>query len=48
MSETLTRRDIDEVIEILKDFMGQVSNQSSEVTRRLDSLDEKYDHLLNT
>lgn len=55
MKESATRDDIDEVIDILKDFMGQVSgqfesvsNQFTEVNKRLDSLDQKYDHLINT
>lgn len=47
MSDTATRKDIDEVIDIMKDFMGQVSSQFAEVNRRLDGLDQKYDHLLN-
>jgi DNA anti-recombination protein RmuC len=48
MNENATRKDIDEVIDIVKDFMGQVSDQYSEVNKRLDSLDQKYDHLINT
>jgi hypothetical protein len=48
MSETATRDDIDEVIGILKGFMGQVSEEFSTVNDRLDKLDEKYDHLINT
>jgi archaellum component FlaC len=48
MNESATRKDIDEVIDIMKDFMGQVSNQFAQVNNRLDSLDQKYDHLINT
>ncbi len=55
MNESSTRKDIDEVIDILKDFMGQVSNQFNgvnnqfnEVNKRLDRLDQKYDHLIST
>lgn len=48
MSNTATRDDIDEVINIVKDFMIQVSDQFDEVNKRLDSLDQKYDRLLNT
>ena len=48
MNENATRKDIDEVIDIVKDFMGQVSIQFTEVNKRLDSLDQKYDHLINT
>jgi hypothetical protein len=48
MNEGATRKDIDEVIDIMKDFMSQVSTRFNEVDRRLDRLDQKYDHLLNT
>lgn len=48
MSEAATRQDIDEVIGILKDFMGQVSDQHTGVNERLDKIDSKYDHLINT
>src|ERR1039458_9546921 len=48
MSKGATRKDIDEVIDIMKDFMGQVSSQFVEVNKRLDTLDQKYDHLINT
>src|ERR1700733_2375213 len=34
MNEGATRKDIDEVIDIMKDFMGQVSNQFAEVDKR--------------
>lgn len=40
MNDTATRKDIDEVIELMKDFMGKVSDQFSEVNRRLDVLNE--------
>lgn len=55
MNEGATRKDIDEVISIMKDFMGQVSGQFNDVNDRLDKvdrgldqLDQKYDHLLST
>jgi len=55
MNEGATRKDIEEVIDIMKDFMGQVSNQFenvtnqfAEVSKRLDAQDLKYDHLINT
>jgi hypothetical protein len=41
MSEVATRADIDEVIEIMKGFMGQVSDQFADVNKRLDNLDQK-------
>jgi len=55
MSEQATRKDIDDVIDILKDFMRQtadqftgVSNQFTEVKSRLTKIDDKYYHLINT
>lgn len=55
MSESATRKDIDEVIDIMKDFMSQVSGQFNEmnhqfegVNKRLDRFDRDYDHLINT
>lgn len=48
MNDTATRKDIDEVIDIMKDFMGQVADQFNSVNERLDKLDAKYDHLVNT
>ncbi|GAC1502592.1 MAG: hypothetical protein NVS1B10_07420 [Candidatus Saccharimonadales bacterium] len=48
MSNQATRKDIDEVIGILKDFMGQASNEFTQIKDRMDKLDEKYDHLINT
>jgi len=48
MSNMATREDIDEVIGIVRDFMSQVSEQYTEVNKRLDTLDQKYDRLLNT
>ena len=59
MSETATRKDIDEVIDIMRDFMKQVDdrfNYSEERSRnfeekidsRFDSLDTRYDHLITT
>lgn len=48
MSETATRQDIDEVLGIMKDFMGQVSQQFAEVHKKFDVLNQKYDHLVTT
>ena len=48
MNESATRKDIDEVIDIMKDFMSQVSGQFDDVNKRLDRLDRDYDHLINT
>jgi hypothetical protein len=48
MSETATRADVDEIIEIIQGFMSQVSNQFAEVNKEFDTLDQKYDHLINT
>lgn len=40
MSETATREDIDEVIDILRDFMKQVDERFTEQ-------EKKYDRLIN-
>lgn len=55
MNENATRKDINEVIDIMKDFMSQVSGQLNEVNhqfgevnKKLDRLDRDYDHLINT
>jgi archaellum component FlaC len=48
MNEGATRKDIDEVVDILKDFMTQVSQQFEEVNKRLDNLEQKHDHLVST
>ena len=48
MSEAATKQDIDEVLGVLRDFMGQVADQFSEVSKRFDEQDRKYDHLINT
>lgn len=48
MNETATKQDIGEVVEIIKDLMGQVSDQFDKVNQRLDRMDDKYDHLINT
>jgi len=42
MSETATRKDIDDVIDILKDFMGQVSSQFTEVNHRFAAIDNQF------
>ena len=55
MNEGATRKDIDEVIDTMKDFMSQVAgqfstvnNQFDEVNKRLDRMDRDFDHLINT
>ena len=48
MSETATRADIDEVIGVVRDLMQQVDTRFNKIEERLDSLDEKYAHLINT
>jgi archaellum component FlaC len=54
MSQAASREDIDEVIELLQGFTGQVSDEFVkvsdefvEVKRGLAELDAKYDKLLN-
>jgi hypothetical protein len=46
MNESATKQDIEEVVDIFKDFIGQVSDQFNKVNERLDRMD-KYDHLIN-
>lgn len=41
MSEVATKKDIEEVIDILHEFVKQVDE-------RFNELDKKYDHLINT
>lgn len=48
MSDVATRKDIDEVIDVMEDFMNRVSQQLTEVNTRLDDLDQKYDRLSTT
>jgi len=44
MSEVATRKDIDEVIDIMKDFMAEVA----EVHKKINAPDQRYDHLITT
>lgn len=48
MSEAATRKDIDEVIGILNQFMQQVSDEFIGVKAQLKEQDKKYDRLINT
>lgn len=48
MSDTATRQDIDEVLNILRDFMKQVDDRFQHIEDRLDKQDKKYDRLINT
>jgi len=48
MEQNATRKDIDEAIDIMKTMMGQISNQFIEVNNKLATMDQKYDHLINT
>lgn len=48
MSKVATRQDIDEVLGVLREFMGQVADQFGDVSTRFDEQDKKYDHLINT
>ena len=47
MNQAATRKDIDKVIEIVKNFMAQSAIQLDNVNKRLDKLDDKYDHLIS-
>ena len=48
MSNQVTRKDIDEVIGIIKDFMAQSSLEFEAFKEKIDDIDRKYDHLVNT
>lgn len=43
MSESATRKDIDEVIDIMKDFMSQVSGQFNGVGHQFDGVNKRLD-----
>ena len=45
MSESATRKDIDEVIDIMKDFMSQVSSQFNDVNRQFDEVNRQFDEV---
>ena len=42
MTEAATRKDIDEVIDIMKDFMGQVSDQFTEVSNQFTGVSDQF------
>ena len=55
MSEAATRKDIDDVIGIVREFMDQVAErfdsvdeQFATVNNRLDKMEQNYSRLLNT
>ena len=48
MSQTATREDIDEVINIVKDFMAQSALEFDTVKAELKSINDKYEHLITT
>ena len=48
MNQAASRKDIDEVIELLRGFMDQVGDQFDEVNKKLDEQDRKYDRLIST
>lgn len=48
MSEAVTRKDIDEVIDVLKDSMAQVDIRFSGLEREITELRQSHDRLLNT
>ena len=45
MSENATRKDIDEVIDIMKEFMSQVSTQFNEVNSQFIEVNKRLDRL---
>ncbi|MBL8121202.1 hypothetical protein JNM87_00435 [Candidatus Saccharibacteria bacterium] len=52
MSEHATRKDIDEVIGVLKDFMSQVDARMTTIEQtneqRFDNLDDKFNRLMTS
>jgi len=48
MNQAASRKDIDEVIDILHVFMKQVGDEFAGVKQRLDEQDRKYDRLITT
>jgi len=47
MNESATRKDIDEVIDIMKDFMNQVSGQFNEVTNQFVEINNQFNEVTN-
>jgi archaellum component FlaC len=45
MNESATRKDIDEVIDIMKDFMSQVSGQFNEVNHQFNEVNHQFDEV---
>ena len=45
MNESATRKDIDEVIDIMKDFMSQVSRQFNKVDKRFDEVNNRFNEV---
>lgn len=48
MNNQATKDDVNEVLETIKTLMDQISSKFSEVEKRFDTQDVKYDHLINT
>ncbi len=48
MNNQATKDDVNEVLETIKTLMDQISSKFSEVEKRFDIQDVKYDHLINT
>ena len=48
MNDAATRQDIDEVIGILREFMGQVDERFNKIEADSVEFNSKYDHLINT
>lgn len=45
MNESATRKDIDEVIDIMKDFMSQVSGQFNEVNHQFNEVNNQFNEI---
>lgn len=48
MSDTATRKDIDDVISIIRDFMTQVDNRFNSIEKEITQLKDSHNRLMNT
>lgn len=48
MSQTATRKDIDEVLDLMKTFMSQADSELSEIKNEISELIQSHGRLLNT
>jgi len=46
--KSATRAQTDEIVSVIQSFAQQMDDRFNKIETRLDSLDQKYDHLINT